>query len=226
MQMSGLKRALPLSLAFFAMLWVAQGAAPERNKPGEFDYYVLVLGWSPTYCESDGRDRNDRQCDTTKPRTFVLHGLWPQYDKGWPQDCRTKKRPWVPRAVIEEMADIMPSSHLVIHEYRAHGTCSGLEPDQFFGIARELYERVSVPARFAVPAAELSVSPEELEADFVSANSWLRPEMMSVTCRGRELLDVRFCFGRDLFPRSCGANEDQHLLCGESKVTVPPTSGR
>jgi len=30
--------------------------------------------------------------------------------------------------------------------------------------------------------------------------------MISVTCRQQELLDVRVCFGRDLFPRSCGPN--------------------
>jgi hypothetical protein len=30
------------------MLVVGEGRAFERNKPGEFDYYTLVLGWAPS----------------------------------------------------------------------------------------------------------------------------------------------------------------------------------
>ena len=68
---------------------------PPRNTPGAFDYYVLVLSWSPSYCRSEGRERNDGQC-SIKPHAFMLHGLWPQYEKGWPEDCPNGKRPWVP----------------------------------------------------------------------------------------------------------------------------------
>jgi hypothetical protein len=49
--------------------------------------------------------------------------------------------------------------------------------------------------------------------------------MMAVTCRGDELLDVRFCFGRDLFPRPCGANEDQSRLCRLDTITLEPPGG-
>ena len=77
--------------------------ASERNKPGAFDYYVLVLSWMPTYCRSEGRERKDGQCETSKPRAFLLHGLWPQNIKGWPEDCRTPKRPWVPQSVIDDL---------------------------------------------------------------------------------------------------------------------------
>jgi ribonuclease T2 len=58
----------------------------------------------------------------------------------------------VPQSVIDDIRDIMPSKNLVIHEYRAHGTCSGLAPDQYFGLARDLYERVGIPPR-ARPSA-------------------------------------------------------------------------
>jgi ribonuclease T2 len=206
------------------MLVVGEGRTFERNKPGEFDYYALVLGWAPSYCRSEGRLRTDAECDAAKPRAFVLHGLWPQYDKGWPEDCATAKRPWVPSQVIEEMRDIMPSKTLVIHEYRTHGTCSGLDPAQYFGVARELYERVSVPASLLASDSERTVSADEIESEFASANPWLKPEMMSVSCRGDDLLDVRVCFGRDLFPRRCGANESEKRLCPSSKIAVPPVA--
>ncbi len=85
----------------------------------------------------------------SKPRGFVLHGLWPQYMRGWPKDCATSERPWVPRSVIDEMADIMPSKSLIIHEYRAHGTCSGLDAGaSISAMARDLYEGITIPPRF------------------------------------------------------------------------------
>lgn len=130
----------------------------------------------------------------------------------------------MPSRVIEEMRDLMPSKNLIIHEYRTHGTCSGLEPAQYFGVARELYERVSVPEHFLAPGAELVLSADEIEREFAAANPWLKPEMISVSCRGPDLLDIRVCFGRDLFPQACGVNEDQARLCRASKIEVPPVT--
>jgi ribonuclease T2 len=193
-----------------------------RNPPGRFDYYLLVLGWSPTYCASERHDRSDQQCETQHPRSFVLHGLWPQYERGWPKDCATGARPWVPRPVIDKMLDVMPSTHLIIHEYQTHGTCSGLGPTEYFSAARELYDRVRIPSRYADPATRLEASPDEIERDFVAANPWLKPDMMAVACRGEDLLDVRFCFGRDLAPRPCGANEDEKRLCRQDTVSLRP----
>jgi len=220
--MSDLRRALSF-LFVLACLFTQRAAwSAERNKPGAFDYYVLVLSWMPSYCRTEGRDRKDGQCEASKPRAFRLHGLWPQYDKGWPESCFIGKRPWVPAKLIEEMRDIMPSKSLIIHEYRVHGTCSGLEPAQYFGVARQLYERVSVPLRFLAPDADRLASPDEIEREFLAANPWLEPDMISVTCRRANLLDIRVCFGRDLFPRACGVNEDQKRLCPAANIAVPP----
>lgn len=192
------------------------------NPPGRFDYYLLVLGWSPAYCASEGSGRDDQQCEGQHPRAFVLHGLWPQYERGWPKDCATSERPWVPRAVIDAMLPVMPSKNLIIHEYRAHGTCSGLDPARYFNVAHALYDRVTIPPRFADPDQWLKASPDEIERDFVAANAWLKPEMMAVACRGQELLDVRICFTRDLAPRPCGANEDEKRLCRRDTLDLRP----
>jgi ribonuclease T2 len=152
MPMQNARRAVAVLIALAALL----AAGGWRDKPGAFDYYVLVLGWVPSYCQGEGRERQDGECEAAQPRAFVLHGLWPQYTKGWPEDCPTGKRPWVPYGVIDAMRDLMPSKNLIIHEYRAHGTCSGLESAQYLGVARELYERVSVPPRFLAPDLSLS----------------------------------------------------------------------
>jgi ribonuclease T2 len=116
----------------------------------------------------------------------------------------------------------MPSKNLMIHEYRVHGTCSGLAPSQYFAVARELYERVGMPERFLAPDAHRVLSPDDIEREFLTANPWLKPEMISVTCRKQNLLDIRVCFGRDLFPRACGVNEDQKRLCPAPNIAVPP----
>jgi len=193
----------------------------HHAEPGHFDYYVLVLGWSPTYCLIKGDHRDDPQCDTARSHDFVLHGLWPQYAEGWPLDCYGGKRPWVPSRLISEMRDIMPNKALVIHEYKAHGTCSGLSPERYYDDARALYGRVRVPAAFDDPQTQRFLSPEKIEAEFLAANDWLRPDMIAVTCRHSNLFDVRICFSRDLRPQACGANEDQKRLCPLARITVP-----
>ena len=131
-----------------------------------------------------------------------------------------RKRPWVPQSVIDDIRDIMPSKNLIIHEYRAHGTCSGLEPAQYFGLARDLYERVSIPPRFSGADRGLRLTESEIETEFLKSNAWLKPNMIVVSCRAQNLLDVRICFGRDLFPKPCGPNEEQRI-CRAGAINVP-----
>jgi ribonuclease T2 len=213
------------ALSMLAMLTLGHPGRAEPYRAGQFDYYVLVLGWSPTYCAAEGRARHDQSCRAPQDRAFTLHGLWPQYEKGWPQDCDIGRRPSVPQQVIKAMHDIMPSKNLVIHEYREHGTCSGLDPTQYYLLARDLYQRISVPPRFAETEEQLLLSPEEIETDFLKANPWLDASMISVTCRDQALLDVRVCFGRDLRSRRCGPNEARRD-CRLSRMVVPPASSQ
>lgn len=198
-----------------------------RNQPGVFDYYVLALSWSPTYCAERRDDRSDPQCSGRggRPYAFVLHGLWPQFERGWPQDCRSPDRGWVPAPVAERMLDIMPSKKLVFHEYRKHGTCSGLGVDGYFALARQLYEKVQVPPRYVRLADDrLLVSPGDLVGEFLAANPDLKPDMITVQCggTGNRLKEVRVCFDKGGAFRACGRNEDQRRLCPADRMYVPP----
>ena len=57
---------------------------PRQNQPGEVDFYVLSLSCSPSFCDAAG-DRAARQAECVqRPFSFVVHGFWPQYDKGFP----------------------------------------------------------------------------------------------------------------------------------------------
>jgi ribonuclease T2 len=201
----------------------------ERNVPGRFDYYSLVLSWSPTYCASLSRGRYDPQCHRRDGRryAFVLHGLWPQHERGWPENCPTRQRPFVPQPLIDSMLDIMPSSRLVIHEYRKHGTCSGLTPEGYYGLSRRLYNSVKIPQRFVMPNDDFTISPDAVVRAFVDANPALKSDMMAVSCGGpgNRLREVRICFSREGTPTRCGRNEDQNKLCRASSMYVPPVRG-
>jgi ribonuclease T2 len=208
-------------------LAVAGAALAQRGEPGVFDYYVLALSWSPTYCADAGDRRGDAQCGgkSGRPYAFVLHGLWPQYERGWPQDCRSDNRGWVPGPVADRMLDIMPSKRLVFYEYRKHGTCSGLGVDAYFDLARKLYEKVKIPPRFAhVSDERMTVGVAELTGDFLAANPGLKPDMMSVACggAGNRLREVRVCFTKEGEFRACGRNENQQRLCSAERMYVPP----
>jgi ribonuclease T2 len=210
--------------ALFALTF-AQPSAAQRaeDRAGQFDYYALVLNWSPSYCADQGRRRQgEPQCSGDRPYSFILHGLWPQYHRGWPQDCRTKERPWVPEDLIRRMLDVMPSKRLIIHEYRKHGTCSGLNPNEYFQLARQLYDQIKIPPRFQNPERYLTLSPAEVESEFLTANPQLKPDMISIACKGRNLGDLRICFGRDLALQSCGVNETQQKLCSSGTIVMPP----
>jgi len=200
---------------------------PPRNEAGRFDYYTLVLSWSPTHCASQPRSNNpaDLQCGPRPPRpyAFVVHGLWPQHERGWPENCPARER-FVPEEIISRMLDIMPARNLVIHEYRKHGTCSGLSPEAYFGLTRKLYDKITIPPRYVRPNAPLTLPPEEIVRDFVGANPQLKPESIAVACNGpgNRLREVRICFSREGEFRACGRNEDASRLCRAAKVFIPP----
>lgn len=199
---------------------------PGQNEAGRFDYYALVLSWSPTYCAGLRRSGYDPQCHRRdgKRYAFVLHGLWPQHERGWPESCPTRARPFVPQDVIDGMLDIMPSSRLVIHEYRKHGTCSGLSPEEYFKISRRYFGKIRIPPRYERPSQAFTVSPAEVIRDFLSVNPKLQAEQLAIACggRGNQLREVRVCFSREGTFRACGPNEDARRLCRASRLFVPP----
>ena len=208
---------------------LTQAAQAERHRdrgtPGDFDYYTLVLSWAPTFCDHEGRRRGRDQCDGDLSDGFILHGLWPQYKKGWPSECYEGQRPWIPRSVLDDMEGIMPSQGLVIHEYRVHGTCSGLGPEAFFDAAKTLYEKIAIPPALDDPQADIMSSPRQIESAFMKANEWLSAPMISIVCRSGDFYEVQICFNKDLSPRDCGANQDQQRLCPLSRIDVPAGPG-
>ena len=146
-------------LAALALL----AAAPLRAQ--DFDYYVLALSWSPTWCAGDPDRRSSEQCEPSRDLGFTLHGLWPQYDAGgWPEDCHSPERD-ATRGQTAAMADIMGTGGLAWYQWKKHGRCSGLSAGDYFDTARLAYTLLSLPE----PRGEITAA--ELERDFIAAQS-------------------------------------------------------
>jgi ribonuclease T2 len=205
-----LARALLASLAILAVSGAAgQGRREFRaSPPGTFDYYILALSWSPTFCVFEGGARNEDQCAPGRRLGFVVHGLWPQLERGRLEDCGDFQRP-PSRPALEEARGVFPSEGLARHEWRRHGTCSGKSPTEYFGDVRRARERLRLPEEFRNPERERTMSRREVERAFAEANPGLRADTIALACRRGRLQEVRVCFEADLrafraCPRSGG----------------------
>ena len=211
------------AFALAVLLTATSAPARENHKSGVFDYFVLSLSWSPTYCATPEARDERQQCAPGKRFAFVVHGLWPQYNEGWPQDCPTDED-WVSQQQIDQMLDIMPSKKLIIHEWKKHGSCSGLSMADYFEVTRLLFEKVRIPARYLSPQAPVMTTPEQLVSDFVKTNRDLTSGMISVQCgNARDLArlsELRICIDRRGNLRQCGANEERQ--CQARSLVMPP----
>jgi ribonuclease T2 len=201
-----------------ALLLLLAWPARAQDTPGQFDFYVLALSWSPSHCETAG-GRSREQCASGRPYAFVVHGLWPQHELGYPRDC-VVPAPRIDDTLIRAMLDLMPERGLVIHEWRRRGTCSGLTPDDYFKLVRHAWQRVGIPKIFQKIDDYLIVSPDEVENAFVTANDGLKRDMIAVTCDERRLREVRICFAKDLAFRSCP--EIDQNACRRPRLVMPP----
>jgi len=203
-------------------------AAQDRRQgePGQFDYYLLVLSWSPSFCAGSAerdpaRSARNPQCGP-RPFSFVVHGLWPQYEQGFPEFCQVPA-PRLNRNIVSEMLDLMPAPNLIFHEWDRHGTCSGLSPNAYFETIRKARAVVKIPPQYIDLPSALTVAPAEVEEAFVKANPGLKPESISISCGSRRLEEVRICMTRDLQFRGC--EEIARRSCRRDKLIMPPVRG-
>lgn len=203
----------------------ASAQDPRQNAPGQFDFYVLSLSWSPSFCE--GREENgggrsqQMQCGG-RPFSFVVHGLWPQYERGYPEYCQHPS-PRLARNIMSSMLDLMPAPGLIYNEWDKHGTCSGLGERTYFETIRKARAAVKIPDDFLQLSDTKTVSPSEIEDAFIKANPGLKASGIAVTCNRKRLSEVRICMGKELEFRDCPEIDKQ--ACPLDQVTMPPVRG-
>jgi ribonuclease T2 len=215
-------------LISLALVVVSAGLAfaqdRRQNTPGAFDFYVLALSWSPSFCEaaaergSTGRSRI--QCE--RPYSFVVHGLWPQYERGFPEYCQ-RPSPRLNRNIMTSMLDLMPAPGLIFNEWDKHGTCSGLGARAYFESVRKARAAVKIPEEFLQLSEPKTIAPADLEAAFIKVNPGLSSSAISVIGSSRRLSEVRICLSKDMQFRAC--EENDRRACRRDEVVMPPVRG-
>ncbi|MXU66817.1 ribonuclease T2 family protein [Oceanomicrobium pacificus] len=194
--------------SFSCLLTLLAGPAlADGERPGDFDFYVLALSWSPSWCAAEGAARGADQCAPGAGTGFILHGLWPQYDDGrWPQHCpRVTRDP--SRAETGAMGPLMGGAGQAWYQWKKHGRCAGLDPADYFDLARDAFGRITRPGLLRDLDRDIRLPADLVEEAFLEANPDLAPENLWVTCRDGRIAEVRVCLSRDgRAPVDCGAS--------------------
>lgn len=219
-------RLMLAGLAAFAAILLLRPAANAQDRvvrggpAGEFDFYVLALSWSPGFCALEGDEKNRNQCRSGSGLGFVVHGLWPQNERGYPTDCGPAGRT-PSRQAMDVAREVFPEEGLARHQWRKHGVCAGSSPTDYFNDVKRARAAVVVPPQFKAVDEVQTLAPIDLERAFVAANPGLRADMMSVACRRNELQEVRICMSKDLRSfRTC--QEVDRSGCRTRDISVQP----
>ncbi|SET61331.1 ribonuclease T2 family protein [Oceanicella actignis] len=208
-------------LLAIAAFWALSGPIlADRQRPaGDFDHYILALSWSPAWCAQEGRARGAEQCAPGRRLGFVLHGLWPQYERGWPAWCRSGRRD-PSRAESAAMADIMGSAGLAWHQWKKHGRCTGLSAGDYYALMRQAWARVVRPEALRRLERAVRIDARVIEQAFLEANPELTPDAITIVCRDGAIREVRICLNKDLSPRPC-APESARDCRGMARLDPP-----
>jgi ribonuclease T2 len=175
-----------------------------------FDFYLLNLSWSPEFCHS-----HPTAAECAQHRAFVLHGLWPQNTTGPnPEHCSNAPGPQDP----SQYSDIYPDQGLLRHEWQTHGTCSGLDPDTFFTLARKAVHTVAIPPELSSLDHQISMPPSDILNLFAKSNPTIPRESFALSCGNNYLTAVEVCLSKTLQPINCGLIH----TCRANTVRIPP----
>ncbi len=217
-----------ISAVLAACCFLPQSAPAQdggQDQPGQFDFYVLSLSWSPSFCaaaaERYSGGSGGAQCGA-RPYSFVVHGLWPQYDRGFPEYCQNPS-PRLYHGIVSAMLDLMPAPRLIYNEWDKHGTCSGLSAQAYFDTVRKARAAVKIPPEYTNLEQPLSVTPGAVEDAFIKANPNLSQGDMAIGCDKKRLTEVRLCFSKDLQFHPCP--EVAKRSCRRDQLIMPPVRG-
>jgi ribonuclease T2 len=156
---------------------------PKRVVP--IGGYTLALTWAPEFCRNGGPSARF-ECSSGNSFGFSLHGLWPDgVGKDWPQYCAAT--PLLPAATVKRMMCSTPSAQLIQHEWAKHGTCTGLEPEAYFGKSSGLYAKLRYPDMDGLSRGRLTVG--RFKAAFAAANPGIAADAIRVTTKPSGWLD-------------------------------------
>jgi len=104
------------------------------------------------------------------------------------------------------MVDVMGSSGLAWHQWKKHGTCSGLSARDYYLLSRQAYGQVNRPQIFRKLKKAIKLPASVVEQAFMEANPKLLQNQITITCKSGHIQEARLCLTRDLKPRKCGVD--------------------
>ncbi len=209
-------------VAVVIALAVYMVSSPKAVTNQRESYLLLAISWTPSWCAAEGDARGDDRCDRGSGAGWLVHGLWPQNDDGtWPEFCDSPHAA-PSRNMTRAMEDIMGSSGLAAYQWRKHGSCSGLSPQDYFAATRAAFAAIRLPPATALSRAgdDARLRPDALLDRLRSDNPAIDPDMAIATCQGGMLREVRICLSLDLTPTRC----DESVLnreCRSATTRLP-----
>ncbi|MEZ5680962.1 MAG: ribonuclease T [Erythrobacter sp.] len=165
--------------------------------------YTLALSWSPGFCRGrEGRAADRRQCSGREGRFgIVVHGLWPEGGRSWPQWCAPQIRPQ-PQDLRGNMC-ISPSARLLARQWAKHGSCMARRPATYFKVTRILWNGLRMPD-FDRVSREVDLTAGTIRTRFVDANPGWFAEAVGVKLNSRGWLEeLRLCYDKRFMPKAC-----------------------
>ncbi len=204
-----------------AVITAQQGDVPPDTSEGElpFDFYVLALSWSPAFCLTEQGQRSTSQCGANADFGFITHGLWPQFEDGWPSFCQSPHGAEMSNAQAERLFEIMPDRGLIAHQWDKHGTCTGLSQADYISATLAATQAIAIPAQFS-GASPNRLNAAEIERAFIDANEGLESDGIAVSCPNGRFREVRVCLSTDLEPRACPQVDRQG--CQQETLVIAP----
>lgn len=151
---------------------------------------LLALSWQKSFCKLN---RHKRECKNIKKNSFeasnfVLHGLWPQPKSK--KYCKGKKKARVENELYKRLKVVMPGtrSGLHKHEWKKHGTCYGLDVDEYYEDSIKVLEEVNkTPLReFFIKNQGKTITKEQLNKQFKY------PRKVQMVCKKGLVTELRF----------------------------------
>lgn len=159
---------------------------------------VLAYYWWPEQCQ---RPDSAATPGCQAGFGFKVHGLWPDgVGKTYPQFCRAP----TPLSVATVKANycMTPSPSLLQHEWAKHGTCHWPDAAAYFGDARKVADRLTMPDAAALPGEGLTAG--ALRDAVVAANPQLPRASLFVGTNNKQwLTELRVCLTTGLKPVAC-----------------------
>lgn len=176
---------------------------PARRLP--VTGYTLALSWSPEFCKprADSRAHAVQCSGQNGSFGLVVHGLWPESAKSWPQWCEAKTA--LTPADVRAAMCMMPSERLVARSWAKHGSCMVDRPAKYLKVTRILWDSLRIPDYDRI-SREDDLTAGRIRSAFADANPGIPASAIAVKLSPRGWLEeVRLCYNKGFRSTPCPA---------------------